>query len=50
MGKGSRRRKILISKEEEDLKWELIKSTSPERKTQIKALLQTIKENKDDSD
>lgn len=42
-GKGSNRRPTNIMKYEEDLRWELIKSsTTPERKSEIKRELEII--------
>lgn len=41
-GKLSRRRNALITLEQEDLRWELIKAT-PKRKVEIKLLLQVMK-------
>lgn len=48
-GKGSKRRPTSVNKTEENLRWELIKSTTtPERKEQIKLELEQLRSGGDD--
>lgn len=49
-GKGSKRRPTSVNETEENLRWELIKSTTtPERKDEIKRKLEQLR-NGDDND